>query len=126
MKMLSMKVLGSFLVLSLTACGGAEAELEEPTSEEREVSAMATCYAYLLDGPNFSGAQLAPWPVLTVSGSCVNLPAASDNRTSSFRLSGCPAVFYDGPWCTGVSVAASTSGTMPVGFDNRTTSIYFP
>jgi hypothetical protein len=85
---------------------------------------MVTCYAYLLDGPNFSGAQLAPFPVMGGMGSCVNLPAVSDNRTSSFRLASCGAKFFDGPACTGASYAAATSGNMPAWFDNRTTSVY--
>lgn len=126
MKTLSMQVVGSFLALSLTACGGVEAEPDQTIQDEREVSAMVTCYAYLLDGPNFTGAQLAPWPVSGGPGSCINLPAASDNRTSSFRLANCSAVFYDGPGCTGASYAAPTSSTMPGWFDNQTTSVYFP
>ncbi|MDY7228588.1 hypothetical protein [Hyalangium rubrum] len=125
MKMSCMKVLGSLLVLSLAACGGTEAEPEPLTPEEGEVSAMATCYAYLLDGANFSGAQLAPWPVTGGVGSCINLPAVSDNRTSSFRLAGCAAAFFDGPGCTGASFVAPTSANMPVGFDNLTTSLRF-
>jgi hypothetical protein len=124
MKTLSMKVLGSCLVLSLAACGGTEAGLDESAPAEREVTAMVTCYAYLLDGPNFSGAQLAPWPVTGGPGSCINLPAASDNLTSSFRLANCRAIFYDGPGCTGASYAAPTSGNMPLWFDNVTTSVF--
>jgi hypothetical protein len=127
MKTLTMKVLGSFLVLSLTACGGMEAEPEETAPAEREVSAQVVmCYAYLLDGPNFTGASLAPWPVTGTSGTCVNVAATSDNRTSSFRLANCYAVFYDGPNCTGSSYASPTSGNMPAFFDNRTTSVFFP
>lgn len=127
MKTLSMKVLGSCLALSLVACGGMEAELEEPTQDERDVNAMAvTCYAYLLDGPNFSGAALAPWPIAVAQGTCVNLPAVSDNRTSSFRLANCYAVFYDGPNCSGPSYASPTSGNMPAWFDNHATSVFFP
>ncbi|WP_224249425.1 hypothetical protein [Hyalangium gracile] len=128
MKTLRMKVLGSCLGLSLVACGGAETEPQpqEPASGEREVRQMVTCYAYLLDGPNFSGAQLAPFPVTASPPACVNLPSTSNNRTSSFRLANCPAIFYDGPNCTGASFGANTSGTMPVWFDNLATSVYFP
>ncbi len=127
MKTLCMKVLGSCLALSLAACGGAELEPEEqaPADGAGEVSAQVVCYAYLLDGPNFSGAALDPWPVTGGVGSCINLPAVSDNRTSSFRLANCKAVFFDGPGCTSVSHSASTSGTMPLQFDNRTTSLRF-
>lgn len=135
MKTLCMKVLGSCLVLSLAACGGAELEPEELApaegesaaegAGEGEVSSMVVCYAYLLDGLNFSGATLDPWPVSGGVGSCINLPAVSDNRTSSFRLANCKAVFFDGPACTGVSYGAATSGNMPLGFDNRTTSVRF-
>jgi hypothetical protein len=131
MKTLCMKVLGSCLMLSLAACGGAELEPEElapaegESTGEGEVSSMVVCYAYLLDGLNFSGAALDPWPVSGGVGSCINLPAVSDNRTSSFRLANCRAVFFDGPACTGVSYGAATSGNMPLGFDNRTTSVRF-
>lgn len=127
MKTLSMKVLGSCLALSLAACGGAELEPEElaPAEGDGEVSAQVVCYAYLLDGPNFSGAALDPWPVTGGVGSCINLPAVSDNRTSSFRLANCKAIFFDGPACTGASYGAATSGTMPGLFDNRTTSLRF-
>ena len=131
MKTLCMKVLGSCLVLSLVACGGAELEPEElapaegESAGEGEVSSMAVCYAYLLDGLNFSGAALDPWPVSGGVGSCINLPAVSDNRTSSFRLANCGAIFFDGPACTGASYGAATSGNMPSWFDNRTTSVRF-
>jgi hypothetical protein len=126
MKTLRMKLLGSCLALALAGCGGVETEPANPTPEEGDVSAMVVCYAYLLDGPNFTGAQLAPWPVMAGPGSCINLPSQSDGLTSSFRLANCKAVFYDGPGCTGASYAAATSGNMPAWFDNRTTSIYFP
>lgn len=127
MKTLSLKLLGSCLVLSLAACGGTEAEPEEPipAADDGQSHAMALCYAYLLDGPNFSGAQLAPFPVTGGVGSCINLPSASDNLTSSFRLANCGAIFFDGPGCTGAFYSAATSGTMPAAFDNRTTSLRF-
>lgn len=127
MKKLSVQVLGSLLVLSLTACGGMEAEPDEMVPDEREVSAaVVTCYAYLFDGPNFTGAQLIPWPVSGPSGTCVNVAATSNNRTTSFRVANCYAVFYDGPNCTGASYASPTSGNMPAFFDNKTTSVLFP
>jgi hypothetical protein len=110
--------------LSLAACGGTDVTPEE-TVEDPGVNAMLTCYAYLLDGPNFSGAQLSPWPVVGGVGSCINLPAVSDNLTSSFRLANCGAYFFDGPGCTGAFHQAPTSGTMPVAFDNLTTSLRF-
>jgi hypothetical protein len=94
-------------------------------SEDGQVSAMVTCYAYLLDGQNFSGATLAPFPVTGVVGQCINLPSQSDGLTSSFRLANCGAIFFDGASCTGDSYAASTSGNMPASFDNRTTSLRF-
>jgi hypothetical protein len=127
MKTLSLKLLGSCLMLSVAACGGVEGEPDElsPGAEDREVSAMATCYAYLLDGLDFSGAQLAPFPVTGGVGQCINLPAASDNRTSSFRLANCGAIFFDRPSCAGDFHSASTSDNMPALFDNRTTSLRF-
>jgi hypothetical protein len=129
MKTLSMKLLGSCLALALVACGGMEAEPEvanpTPDPEQGNVSAMVTCYAYLLDGANFSGAQLAPFPVMAAPNTCINLPSQSDGLTSSFRLANCGAVFYDYPNCTGPSYAAATSGNMPMWLDNRTTSIRF-
>ena len=60
-----------------------------------------------------------------VVGQCINLPAASDNLTSSFRLANCGAYFFDGPNCGGAFYQAPTSATMPVGFDNLTTSLRF-
>jgi hypothetical protein len=127
MKTLCMKMLGACLALSLAACGGAEFEPadEQAPAQDGEVSSMAVCYAYLLDGLNFSGATLDPWPVTGGVGSCINLPAVSDNRTSSFRLANCGAIFFDGPACTSVSHSAATSGNMPLQFDNRTTSLRF-
>ncbi|KFE66457.1 hypothetical protein [Hyalangium minutum] len=127
MKKLSLKLLGSCLVLSLAACGGAETEPEEiaPVAEDGRVSAMATCYAYLLDGANFSGPSLAPFPVTGAVGECITLPLQSDNLTSSFRLAGCGAIFFDGRLCTGDSHAAPTSANMPASFDNRATSLRF-
>jgi hypothetical protein len=59
-------------------------------------------------------------------GQCINLPEASDNLTSSFRLTNCGAFFFDGANCTGASFTAPTSGpTVPPGFDNVTTSLRF-
>jgi len=126
MKTLCRKMLGACLALSLAACGGPELESEEQApAQDGEVSAMAVCYAYLLDGLNFSGQALDPWPVSGGVGSCINLPAVSDNRTSSFRLANCGAIFFDGPACSGPSFSAATSGNMSLQFDNRTTSLRF-
>ncbi len=115
--------------LSLAACGGSDPSSEAAPAEAAEqpgVHAMATCYAYLLDGTNLSGPMLNPFPVTGLVGQCINLPAASDNLTSSFRLANCGAFFFDGANCTGASFAAPTSSpTMPPGFDNVTTSLRF-
>ena len=114
--------------LSLAACGGSDSSSEAApeAAEQPGVHAMATCYAYLLDGTNFSGPSLNPWPVTGAVGQCIDLPDISDNRTSSFRLANCGAVFFDGAGCTGASFAAPTSSlTMPPGFDNVVTSLRF-
>ncbi|WNG32970.1 hypothetical protein F0U60_04620 [Archangium minus] len=120
--------------LSLVACGRSDPSLDTDSSEvapeeaagEPGVHVMATCYAYLLDSTNFAAPALNPFPVTGVVGQCINLPAASDNLTSSFRLANCGTIFYDGANCTGASFAAPTSSpTMPPGFDNVTTSLRF-
>ncbi|WP_155893310.1 hypothetical protein [Cystobacter fuscus] len=119
--------------LSLAACGGSDSNSEAAPSEvapeaaeQPGVHAMVTCYAYLLDGTNLSGPTLNPFPVTGSVAQCINLPAASDNLTSSFRLANCGAFFFDGANCTGASFAAPTSSlTMPPGFDNVTTSLRF-
>ena len=100
------------------------ADANEGTAEapEGDVQANLVCRAYLLDTPNFSG-PLPPFPVTAGAGVCVTLPLASRNRTSSFRLAGCRARFFDGPGCTGASYTALTSGVMPLGFDNRADSL---
>ncbi|PTL75825.1 hypothetical protein [Vitiosangium sp. GDMCC 1.1324] len=117
--------------LSLAACGGSDSSPEaapvetETAGKPGEVHAMATCYAYLLDSANFSPPTLNPWPVTGVVGQCINLPAASDNLTTSFRLANCGVIFFDGANCTGASFAAPTSANMPLAFDNLTTSLRF-
>jgi hypothetical protein len=109
------------LALSLTACGQAEEAVE---AEDVTVQAQAVCYAYLLDNPNFTG-PLNPFPVIAGPNLCVNLPAGTTDRTSSFRLSGCKVRFFDGFNCTGAVYGASTSGVMPLGFNNRASSLIF-
>jgi hypothetical protein len=106
------------LLFTLPACGG----VEDASSETGSLEQALSCAAYLTDNPNYTG-PLAPWPVSGIG--CINLPSASDNRTSSFRLTGCPVQFFDGPSCSGVSYTATASGVMPLGFDNRTTSLRF-
>lgn len=113
----------TFGALALAACGGLEPGVGDDDGEiDRQ--AQAACAAYLCDNPDYSG-PLAPWPVAGMAGQCINLPAASNNRTSSFRLAGCGAIFFDDANCSGASYMAATSGVMPLVFNNRTTSIRF-
>jgi hypothetical protein len=116
-------LLASAALLTLGGCG--PTDLDTTAGEEPgEASAAVACAAYLLDNTNYSG-PLAPFPINGMGGGpCINLIAASDNRTSSFRIT-CPTRFFDGPNCTGTVYSAPTSGVMPVWFDNRTTSIKF-
>lgn len=117
---------GMFVIAMAGFAGCGSPDLAQGGEEDpgADVTAAAACSAYLLDSANFSG-PLQPFPVNGAVGSCINLPLASDNRTSSFRLAGCAARFFDGPNCTGASYLAATSGVMPAFFDNRTTSLRF-
>jgi hypothetical protein len=105
----------------LCGCSAAESEpgAEEPGEASQE---LATCSIYLLDG--IWVGPLPPLPLTVAPGICVTLPAASNNRTSSFRTT-CPVTFYDNPGCAGPSFAAPTSAVMPAFFNNRATSLIF-
>jgi hypothetical protein len=109
--------------LIVSACGGMEPEGVADDDSVRTPQAGA-CYAYLLDNANYSG-PLNPFPINDNVGTCINLAPGTSDRTSSFRLAGCGAVFFDGANCTGASYAAATSGVMPAWFDNRASSLRF-
>ena len=113
-----------FLALSLALSGCGQLDEAVPESEDGTAQAQAVCSAYLLDNANYSG-PLPPFPVNGVVGACINLAAATTNRTSSFRLAGCRVRFFDGAGCTGPSYLAATSGVMPAFMNNRASSLRF-
>jgi len=102
-------------------------QLERTQGSQLSVQSWCSGYLSLYDGTNYSGSVLYVrdryhWINLATYG--------FSNRTSSFRISACPAIFADGEYGAGdwyptsQTEAWDESASMLSGWNNRVSSIY--